>query len=111
MLTVVNPLEDERWEALVQHHPQGSAFHTTGWLRALAETYGYQPFVLTTERAGECLKNGLLLCPVRSWLTGNRLVSLPFADHCDVLLEGPQQGTELGRWLQAATGAWNYIEL
>jgi len=110
-VNLVNPLDDERWEALAEHHPQSSAFHTVGWLRALAQTYGYRPLVLTTARAGESLNNGLLLCPVKSWLTGKRLVSLPFADHCELLLEGPQQAAEFGKWLQAESAAWDYIEL
>lgn len=111
MLTVVDPLADERWEALVEIHPRSSVFHTAGWLRALAQTYGYRPIVLTTARAGERLKDGLLLCPVRSWLTGKRLVSLPFADHCELLLEVPEQAAEYGSWLQTESAAWDHIEL
>jgi len=30
--------------------------------------------------------NGLLCCHVNSWLTGKRLVSLPFSDYCDPLI-------------------------
>jgi CelD/BcsL family acetyltransferase involved in cellulose biosynthesis len=32
------------------------------------------------------LENGLVLCRVTSWITGRRLVSLPFSDHCEPLL-------------------------
>src|SRR5256886_3244169 len=31
------------------------------------------------------LQNGIPFCVVRSWLTGRRLVALPFSDHCDAL--------------------------
>jgi hypothetical protein len=36
------------------------------------------------------LKNAVVFCEVRSWLTGRRLVSLPFSDHCEPLLDDPR---------------------
>jgi len=33
------------------------------------------------------LKNGLVFCLVESWITGRRLVSLPFSDHCELLVD------------------------
>jgi lipid II:glycine glycyltransferase (peptidoglycan interpeptide bridge formation enzyme) len=33
------------------------------------------------------ITNGLVFCLIDSWLTGRRLVSLPFSDHCDPLVE------------------------
>lgn len=85
-LNTVDPLMDQRWDDLVSRHPRASVFHQRGWLEALHRTYGYEPFVLTTATPGESLKDGVVLCRVKSWLTGNRLVSLPFSDHCDSLL-------------------------
>jgi len=34
------------------------------------------------------MEDGLVLCHVKSWITGRRLVSLPFSDHCEPLLNG-----------------------
>ena len=82
----INPLLDSRWDDLVARHPNASAFHERGWLDALARTYGYEPLVITTAPPGERLANGVVLCRISSWLTGTRLVSLPFADHCEPLL-------------------------
>lgn len=84
-IEVLNPLADKRWDDLVACHPRASVFHERGWLEALARTYGYEPFVLTSTPAGGPLKDGLVVCLVSSWMTGNRLVSLPFSDHCDPL--------------------------
>ena len=83
---LANPLSDSRWDDLVARHPQATAFHRSGWLQALARTYGYEPLVLTSSRAGQDLRDGIVLCRVSSWITGSRLVSLPFADHCQPLL-------------------------
>ncbi|HZT70129.1 MAG TPA: GNAT family N-acetyltransferase [Terriglobia bacterium] len=87
MIYQINPLHDQRWESLVQRHPDSSVFHSTGWLKALWQTYGYKPVVYTTCPPGKELTNGLVLCRVSSWLTGERLVSLPFSDHCDALMD------------------------
>ena len=85
-LNIIDPLKDGRWDELVSRHPNASSFHTRGWLQALQQTYGYKPFVATLNSPGETLSNGLLVCRIDSWLTGNRLVSLPFADHCEPLV-------------------------
>jgi len=112
-LHVTNPLADDRWEELVARHPQASAFHQRSWLKALYLTYGYEPFVVTTAPPGERLRNGLVLCRVSSWLTGNRLVSLPFADHCDPLLDEPSDYRQFADWLieECMRGCYKYVEL
>ena len=62
-------------------------FHSPEWLRALNHSYGYEPVVLTTTPLGKPLADGIVFCRVHSWLTGRRLVSLPFSDHCDPLVD------------------------
>jgi hypothetical protein len=81
-----NPLEDRRWTTFVEAHLQSSVFHTSSYLDALRRTYGHQPIGYTTSLPGEPLANGIVLCRVSSWLTGSRLVSVPFADHCEPLV-------------------------
>jgi hypothetical protein len=83
----VDPLSDSRWPALVAEHPKASVFHTREWLSALKKTYQYRPFVLTTSKPDVPLTEGIVFCEVRSWLTGRRLVSLPFSDHCEPLFD------------------------
>ena len=83
----IEPLADARWDRFLSKHPRASLFHSTAWLRALARTYGYKSIVYTTSPAGKDLENGIVLCPVESWLTGRRLVSLPFSDHCEPLVD------------------------
>ena len=39
----------------------------------------------------EALENAMVFCPVESWLTGRRLVSLPFSDHCEPLVDGERE--------------------
>lgn len=91
----VDPLADGRWDELVSRHPRAGVFHTSRWLSALHRTYGYDPVVFTTSGPGEPLSNGLVFCKVRSWITGRRLVSLPFSDHCDLLADSAAEQDEL----------------
>lgn len=91
----LDPLTDPRWPALVERHEDGSVFHSRPWLEALHRTHGYEPLVLTTTRPGGELANGIVLCKIKSWLTGRRLVSLPFSDHCQPLVEGSEDLAEL----------------
>jgi CelD/BcsL family acetyltransferase involved in cellulose biosynthesis len=82
----LQPLNDPRWADLVNGHPRSSVFHSIAWLKALQRTYGYDPIAFTTSPPRERLKNGIIFCRVASWMTGRRLVSLPFSDHCEPLV-------------------------
>jgi len=108
----IDPIQDTRWSEFVDSHPKASIFHTVAWLQALRRTYGYTPVAFTTSPATSALKNGLLFCRINSWLTGSRLVSLPFSDHCDPLCEESEELKFLIRYLQTALAhqGWNYLE-
>jgi len=109
----LNPLRDSRWVDFTGSHPRASIFHTPGWLEALYRTYEYEPIVYTTSAPGAPLANGIVFCRVRSWLTGARMVSLPFADHCEPLVENPAEGKEILGSLQCALDRkeFKYFEL
>ena len=110
----IDPLQDARWARLVDRHPKASVFHIVPWLQALHQTYGYRPIVFTTSSPlNEELENGLLFCHVRSWLTGVRMVSLPFSDHCEPLFDSSEQLQFVMKYLQADLQHrnWKYIEL
>jgi hypothetical protein len=108
----LNPLQDPRWQSFVDRHPHGAVFHTTCWLEALRRTYGYEPVVYTTTLPGKELLNGIVFCHIRSWVSGSRLVSLPFSDHCEPLADAHDL-VELMEFLKASRQRkrWKYIEL
>lgn len=109
----INPLLDNRWSEFVDRHPNSSVFHTIGWLQALRTTYGYESVAFTTSRPSEKLTNALLFCVVRSWLTGCRLVSLPFTDHCEPLVQNVDQLRMISLHLETLRKArqWRYAEI
>ncbi len=110
---LTDPLRDPRWDVLVASHRLASVFHTRGWLSALAKTYGYRPVAMTSSEAGSPFVDGVTFCEVSSWITGSRLVSLPFTDHCELMLRADVDSVELDRWIECAYSSahWKYLEL
>jgi len=108
----IDPICDPRWNEFVERHEGGSIFHTAEWLDALRTTYQYEPVAFTDAAPGERVNNGLLFCRVRSWMTGSRMVSLPFSDHCEPLV---QSSTALDSMLDSVKGVVGrharYIEI
>lgn len=82
----LDPLTDPRWSEFVIQHADSTIFHTKDWLTSLHRTYGYQPIAFTTSKGPE-LNNAIVFCKIKSLLTGKRLVSLPFSDHCQPLAD------------------------
>ena len=109
----IDPLTDPRWDAFVDGHPQASVFHTRGWLAALRRTYGYEAVAYTTTPPGVDLTDGVVLCLVDSRITGRRMVSVPFADHCEPLVNGSEDLEDLLACLESdrRREGWRYVEM
>jgi len=107
-----SPLTDPRWHRFVSRHARASVFHSSPWLRALNITYGYPVVGYTTSLPGQELENAIIFCRVESWLTGRRLVSLPFSDHCEPLVDRQEDLQALLAQLEgeARRERWRYIE-
>jgi hypothetical protein len=82
-------------------------------MAALQRTYGFRPLAVTTSTSAEDLADGIAFCEVKSWLTGRRIVSMPFSDHCDPLVPNYENFRALiGELEQSATHErYRYMEL
>jgi hypothetical protein len=111
-ISLIDPLQDSRWSAFVANHPRASVFHTPGWLEALRRTYGFKPEAYTTSPSMGALTDAFLFVPIRSWLTGRRIVSLPFADHCAPLVSSPEALSSILRHLRTTLDRdkFKYVE-
>ena len=109
----IDPLRDSRWSVFVDTHPRASVFHSPKWLTTLQAVYGYEPAAVTTCSPVSPLTNGLVFCRIRSWLTGRRLVSLPFSDHCDPLIGSADEAEALLVHMkqQVTKEKWKYLEI
>jgi hypothetical protein len=79
----------------------------------LQAAYGYDPLVVTTCSPDDALTNGIVFCQVKSWLTGRRLVSLPFSDHCEPLVNSLSELDDLLLHVRqyVDAGKWKYLEI
>jgi len=109
----IDPISDERWRLLLEKHPDASIFHSPGWLEALRRTYGYEPVVYATAVREQELVDGIPFCRIKSRLTGWRLVSLPFSDHCQPLVENSDHLQEVLSAVQedAKRNRCKYVEI
>lgn len=94
-----DPTKDHRWDDYVAQHPLGSLYHTSRWMQVLQKSFGYQPRYAVMEDAGGNLCGAAAMCLVKSLITGNRMVALPFSDYCDVLLNDESDRDALFQFL------------
>ena len=83
----IDPLEDPRWDDFVLTNKYGSIYHLSAWRALIEKTFGHKPLYLILQENGDRIKAALPLFFIKSWLTGNRLVSLPFCSFCDPIVE------------------------
>lgn len=107
----IDPVSDRRWTQFTDQHSQASVFHTASWLEALRRTYGYTPLALTSCAPGLQLKDGIPFCKVQSWITGSRLVSLPFSDHCRLLVKRTELPNFISYLDEHSRSVGRYIEI
>lgn len=110
-IQVIDPLQDPRWQRFVDSLPNSSIFHSVGWLQCLKRTYDYRPLVLAIATTGREIHAGIVFCAIRTWLTGARLVSLPFSDHCEPLVHQQEELSGLIQETSKISDMHRYVEL
>jgi len=68
---------------------------------------------LQARLPGDGCPIGIAFCEIKSWITGSRLVSLPFADHTQPLLSEGGETLELPELVHTARSklGWKCVEL
>ena len=111
MITIVDPTKLETWDAQLKEMSGATFFHGTAWARVLKQSYGYTP-IYFVQAEGK-VSAAIPLMEVKSVLTGNRAVSLPFTDYCVPLVPH----VEVARVMldaviqEGKSRGWKYIEL
>ena len=70
-------------------------YYTPAWLDLITKLYGYSPIALSSTNASGQVAGFLPLCLIQSRVTGRRLVSLPFSDHCPLLAADEASANDL----------------
>ncbi|MGD9145367.1 MAG: GNAT family N-acetyltransferase [Anaerolineae bacterium] len=77
--------DDERWTAYLSTNQLANVFHHPAWSCLLAESYAYEPLVFAAFNSQGDIVAAIPLIRIRSLFNKQRLVSLPFTDHCSPL--------------------------
>lgn len=99
-IKVLSP-NDPQWISFVMSHPDATIFHLPDWIDLLTACYGYKAEVLTIQDGSNKIIAALPLMQVNSWLTGKRMVSVPFSDFCKPLAIETSSINQLAQALQA----------
>ncbi len=96
-ISLIDPVSDPRWDVFVQDHPNGWITHLSGWKKVLENTFPHMRghYFALIDKDTNVIKAGLPIYEIHSWLTGNRLVSVPFATLCDPLTSSEEQSDAL----------------
>jgi CelD/BcsL family acetyltransferase involved in cellulose biosynthesis len=73
--------DDPSWVALARERREATVFHDPAWSRLIADTYGFEPFVLALPAHGGGLACGIPCVEIGNLPGRRRWVALPFTDH------------------------------
>ncbi|MFO6424962.1 FemAB family XrtA/PEP-CTERM system-associated protein [Motilimonas sp. KMU-193] len=101
-LKLLTPDMRKQWDEFVLSHPEGEFFHLSGWQQIFEQVYHHPCWFYYVEEQGRIL--GILpLTQIKSWLFGNKLISLPFSVCAGVLSIDPD-ATQLLLWQAKSLG-------
>lgn len=82
----IDPCEEPAWDEFIGRHPFGLIYHLSGWKSLIESSFGHMKGHYFVLKDSEKIKAALPVFEVKSWIFGNRLVSIPFATICDPLV-------------------------
>jgi CelD/BcsL family acetyltransferase involved in cellulose biosynthesis len=89
----LSPDREAEWDEFVGRHELGLVYNLSSWKRTLEDAFPHISgrFLALRENASGQIVAGLPVYQVRSWLLGNRIVSVPFASFCNPLVSDDSQ--------------------
>ena len=84
-INFIDPIDSPEWAQLVASAPNAEIFHDPLWLELLRDEYGYEIGACCVRR-DDRIEAAIPFAKIKSRLTGNRLVALPFSDQCPPIL-------------------------
>jgi len=84
----IDPVNDARWDKFVEGHPFGWLTHLSSWKKVVEKSFehmkGYYPALV--DKGTDEIRAALPVFEIKSWLTGRKLVSIPWATLSDPLV-------------------------
>jgi hypothetical protein len=84
----LDPAQTPEWDQFVLNHPLGWITHLSLWKKFLESSFSHMKgyYLVISSKTDSSIQAGMTFFEVRSRLTGNRLVSSPFATFNDPLV-------------------------
>jgi hypothetical protein len=90
---IIDPSVDRRWDIFVSGHENASIYHSSEWKEVLELTYHHlTPLYVILENNEWEIEAGVASFLVNSYITGKRIVGLPFSSYSDPLFSIPEHG-------------------
>lgn len=84
VIKIINPVNFAGWNDLILQMNGYSIFHSSQWAELLSGSYGYNPCYFVVEKEG-VITAVFPMMIINSFITGRRIVSLPYTDFCKPL--------------------------
>lgn len=108
---IINPKTFQGWDQFVESHPYGWITHLSGWQSVLEHSFPHIRGEAVALLQGKELIAALPFYHVKSVLTGNRLVSVPFGTICDPLVTNQKDAQSLIDRVISQTNKAKYLEI
>jgi FemAB-related protein (PEP-CTERM system-associated) len=108
-----NISDESRWNDYVDHHPEGTIFHRISWKKSIEQSFGHKSYYLIAEKLDGTISGIFPLFRLKSYLFGDYLISVPFAELGGVLADDEDAATSLFEFATNITRELNssYLEI
>jgi len=92
-ISIIDPSIDKRWDEFAISNSFGYIYHTSLWKEIIETAFPHikAMFLAIINKESDKIIAGLPLYYVKSWLLGNRFVSVPYATACSPLVNDCQE--------------------
>ncbi len=101
----VDPCSDSLWSQLIQKK-ESDVFNTPQWMKVVANTYGFKILAQVITNSSNKPVAGIQFCLIED-MRGKRLVSFPFSDYCDPIIENLEQWHKLSESILNENAPYN----
>ncbi|NOZ61319.1 MAG: GNAT family N-acetyltransferase [Calditrichaeota bacterium] len=90
-IEIIGEKDFQLWDDFVKEHAFGWITHSSAWKDCVEKSFPHVEGHLFALKKNDKIVAGLSIFTVKSWLLGNRLISVPFATICDPLISDAKE--------------------